>query len=140
MSSQARFINTSVQMTCHMHNSLHIRSHCKRLILSATRARGPPAKLVSWEMRASMSFQYQYAQLTYGKIQIIIMYFSRTYRVVPKSWRQVARKFQPSYSQPRPAMPGWCLTKLSLFCTQCCRLLTYVDGFSILYVLANCKI
>ena len=37
------------------------------------------------------------------------------YRVVQKSWFQVARKVQPIYSQPRPAMPGCCLTKQSLF-------------------------
>ena len=37
------------------------------------------------------------------------------YRVVQKSWCQVARKFQPGYSQPRPAMPGWCLANQSLF-------------------------
>ena len=33
---------------------------------------------------------------------------------------QVARKGQPSCSQPRPAMPGWCLTKQSLFYAQLC--------------------
>ena len=32
-----------------------------------------------------------------------------------KSWGQVARKVQPIYSQPRLVMPGWCLTKQSLF-------------------------
>ena len=44
------------------------------------------------------------------------------YRVVQKSWRQVERKVQPVYSQPRAAMPGWCLTKHSLFYTQRCIL------------------
>ena len=33
------------------------------------------------------------------------------YRVEQKSWCQVAKKAHPNYSQPRPAMPGWCLTK-----------------------------
>ena len=42
------------------------------------------------------------------------------YRVAQKSWCQVARKVQPGYSQPRLAMPGWCLTKQSLFYAQRC--------------------
>ena len=42
------------------------------------------------------------------------------YRVVKKSWCQLARKVQPIYSQPRPAMPGWCFTKQSLFYAQRC--------------------
>ena len=42
------------------------------------------------------------------------------YRVVQKSWCQVERKVQPVCSQPRAAMPGWCLTKQSLFYAQRC--------------------
>ena len=42
-----------------------------------------------------------------------------TYRVVQKSCCQVARKVQPGYSQARPAKPGWCLPKQSLFYAQC---------------------
>ena len=37
------------------------------------------------------------------------------YRVVGKIWCQVVRKVQPVFSQARLAMPGWCLTKQSLF-------------------------
>ena len=48
-------------------------------------------------------------------IYFIIGPLSIFYRVVQKSWCQVARKVQPSNSQPRPAMPGWCLSKQSLF-------------------------
>ena len=44
----------------------------------------------------------------------------QVYRAEQKSWFQVARKVQPDYSQPWPAMPGWCLTKQSLFYGQHC--------------------
>ena len=54
--------------------------------------------------------------LVYEKLYKI----SNMYRVVQKSWCQVARIVQPVYSQPRPAMPGWCLTKQSLFYAQLC--------------------
>ena len=47
------------------------------------------------------------------------------YRVVQKCWCQVVRKIQPSYSQPKQAMPGWCLTKQSLFYAQRCTLYTH---------------
>ena len=35
-------------------------------------------------------------------------------------WCQVERKVQPGYSQPKPAMSGWCLTKRSLLYAQRC--------------------
>ena len=44
------------------------------------------------------------------------------YRVVQKSWRQVARIFLASCSEPQPAMPGWYLAKQSLFSAKPCTI------------------
>ena len=44
-----------------------------------------------------------------------ILLLESLYRVEQKSWCPVARKFLPNHSQPRPAMPGWCLAKQLFF-------------------------
>ena len=43
-----------------------------------------------------------------------------SYRVVQKSWFQVARKVQPIHSQPQPSHARLVLSKTATFYTQFC--------------------
>ena len=63
----------------------------------------------------------------------------KVYRVEQKSWCQVQRMVLPSHSQPRPAMPGWCLTKQSLSSAQRCTLINtkVKEGKSSMVLLAD---
>ena len=82
------------------------------------RIKGIGASKVSRRNISAFCMQFDSRQHT--EYSLCDLFPLATYRVEQKSWCQVQRIVLPSQSQPRPAMPGCCLTKQSLFYAQRC--------------------